>query len=213
MRFTSDSQRKAAFANMMNGPISGMNFIQVRSGFASKFSNKSDDLKKKQKKARDNLSLLDEFTEDEKIDWLRAEYESSKESLQADHKSELKALFEEYDDYGIHAEYAEDRISGKEESDFFGDVISSYTKEDAVRDGQQKVIGTDKGENIYITDTLIGDYDDADKSEELVMRALKSLDIPNDEDTPYMKLRVLEEGKLWVIKSADGITIMHPSDY
>jgi len=93
------------------------------------------------------------------------------------------------------------------------DIIYRYTKEDAIADGQQARIGSDKGRTIYITSTILADYEDENKRETLMQKVLESLDKPDPEDTNYLKLRVIEKGKIWAVEDGDGITIMHPSDY
>jgi hypothetical protein len=46
------------------------------------------------------------------------------------------------------------------------------------------------------------------------MRGLGLLKLPDPEDSEYMKLRVIEKDKLWVIWSAgEGFVFMKPEDY
>lgn len=296
MRFTSDRQRKAAFANMMNGPISGMNRVnfssrskedqtyklleevtydgywtcpecgnrmepdagRCRCGFksplvalgladdtesvdkadvakssVSKSSLKSevrDILDKAKFKANpyaqayiDNLDAADQMGGD---DGVRSQvlYIASNLRAKGDEQKAAKAKLiaianDEDSDFSASRntenaeEKSKDRVLGNEESDFFGELISSYTKEDAVEDGQQSIIGSIGKDKVYITSTIIDEFDNEDRQKVLVDRVKAALDISDPEDTDYMKLRVLEKDKLWVIKAADGITIIHPSDY
>jgi len=97
---------------------------------------------------------------------------------------------------------------------FFGKPISTYTTEDAISDGIKTEIGSNNGVKIYITGTLLFDgYEDEEKLKALVNLGLAALNKPDDEDTTYMKLRVLKEQNVWVIYNAEGVTLMRPEDY
>jgi len=39
------------------------------------------------------------------------------------------------------------------------------------------------------------------------------LEQPDDEDTNYMKLRVIVKNEIWLVYNAEGITFMKPDDY
>mgnify|MGYP001584296622 CR=1 FL=1 len=93
-------------------------------------------------------------------------------------------------------------------------VIFSYTTEEAVADGVLIYVG-DVGHNkVYFTNGLLAQgYEDADKRRELVNRGLELLRLPDHEDTPYMKLRVIEKDRIWTIAEPGKITYMEPEDY
>lgn len=48
---------------------------------------------------------------------------------------------------------------------------------------------------------------------EIVDKGLEMLSKPDKEDTQYMKLRVIEKNKIWVIANTEAITFMKPEDY
>lgn len=98
--------------------------------------------------------------------------------------------------------------------DFFGPAISGYTKEDAIEDGTQALLGNVDGRGIYITSTLLFEgFEDDMSRRQLIDRGLSALSRPDPQDTEYMRLRVLEKGRIWVIEALDGITFMRPQDY
>ncbi len=99
-------------------------------------------------------------------------------------------------------------------TDHFGPPKSIYTKEDAVEDGSQAFLGKVDDICIYMTSTLIYDgFEQEQNRDELIHQGLLALAMPDSEDTPYMKLRVLVTAKIWVIQAPDGITFMKPEDY
>ena len=69
-------------------------------------------------------------------------------------------------------------------------------------------------EPVYFTRALWEDgYEDQRKRIDLVTKGLLLLQQPEEEDTPYMRLRVIEHDEIWAIAEPDKITYMKPSDY
>lgn len=106
----------------------------------------------------------------------------------------------------------------KKEDDFFGKPIYTYTKEDACNDGQQARMGLIGNSVVYLTSSLferfnIGEGKPSPEFGKLVGKICESMAIPDEEDTDYMKLRVIEEGEIWAILNGEGLTIMKPEDY
>lgn len=105
--------------------------------------------------------------------------------------------------------------------ELFGEVIYSYSTEDAVRDGVLVPVGVynlaDSNEKwpVYFTATLMaeGYEDDPQKRADLVYRGLRLLMTPDPEDSPTMHLRVIEKDEIWVIAEPGKLTYMKPSDY
>ena len=96
----------------------------------------------------------------------------------------------------------------------FGPVIYSYTTEQGVEDGILIHTGSAGEHRIYFTRTLWDEgYDDLQKRVDLVKRGLDLLRQPDSEDTKYMKLRVIEKDKIWVIAEPGKLTYMKPDDY
>ena len=94
-------------------------------------------------------------------------------------------------------------------------VIFAYTQAQAIEDGVLLVVGYCGKEKVVFTRTLFYDgYEDVEKRKALVVRGLELLKVPDAEDSEYMKLRVIEKDKLWVIWSAgEGFVFMKPEDY
>ena len=105
-------------------------------------------------------------------------------------------------------------------------VLSTYTAEDAVRDGlfiQLGTIiqpGTSSSTPIYATANafVLAGLDDPLQRQGVIQEALHALAQREPEDT-HWKLRTLHKGKsshyecLWVVLNQDGVTIMMPEDY
>lgn len=93
-------------------------------------------------------------------------------------------------------------------------MISTYTTEQAVEDGVLVYVG-DAGKNkVYFTRALFDQgYEDENKRTELVNHGLDLLKKPDEEDTEYMCLRVIEKDKIWVIAEPGKLTYMLPDDY
>ena len=94
-------------------------------------------------------------------------------------------------------------------------VISSYTTEQAEADGVIAKVGYLKsGEPVYFTTNLLAQgYEDMQKRIELVHRGLELLKHPDPEDTEYMRLRVIERDRAWVIYEPGKLTYLRPEDY
>ena len=100
--------------------------------------------------------------------------------------------------------------------DIFDTVISVYTQDQAIQDGihievgrlttRQKIVFT---RNLFET----GGYEDRDKRILLVERSIALLRKSDPEDTDYMKLRVIEKDRIWVVADGNGLTFMRPEDY
>ena len=95
------------------------------------------------------------------------------------------------------------------------EVIFAYTQAQAIEDGVLIVAGYCGKEKVVFTRTLFYDgYEDVQRRKELVARGLELLKTPDPEDSEFMKLRVIEKDKLWVIWSAgEGFVFMKPEDY
>jgi type I site-specific restriction endonuclease len=107
-------------------------------------------------------------------------------------------------------------ISVSEENDgkLFGDVIYSYTAQDAVEDGLFVPVGTVGHYPVYFTSNLFAEgYEDEAKRKTLVERGLEMLRRYDAEDTEYMRLRVIERDRIWLVLNGEGYTFMKPEDY
>ncbi len=95
------------------------------------------------------------------------------------------------------------------------EVISAYSTEQAVEDGVLRLVGyvEKSGDFVYFTTNLLKDYQDEAERRELVQRGLELLRQVSEEDTPCMKLRVIEKGEVWVIQEQGKLTFMKPRDY
>src|ERR1051326_2755336 len=98
--------------------------------------------------------------------------------------------------------------------DIFGPVISSFSAEDAVKDGVFMKVGRLGFIIFYLTSNLYNEgYEDSEKLEELLRKGIEMLAVNDNEDTNTMKLRVIQKNKIWVTLTGDGITFMKPGDY
>ena len=96
----------------------------------------------------------------------------------------------------------------------FGEVISVYTQDQAIEDGVLVHTGYCGKERVVFTNNLFHEgYEDLDKRTALIKKGLEMLKKDDPEDTSYMRLRVIEKGKIWVIWNGDGFTFMKPEDY
>ena len=98
----------------------------------------------------------------------------------------------------------------------FDNVISTYTQQEAIEDGILIPVGLlASGKPIIFTTHLFdsGGYEDLSRLLQLIEIGMSLLKKPDPQDTPTMKLRVIEEGRIWVIWNAEGITFMRPEDY
>ena len=97
----------------------------------------------------------------------------------------------------------------------FGEVISSYSQDQAIEDGVLVFVGYAGRERVVFTRTLFDEgYEDEMLRKTLVKRGLSLLREDDPEDSPTMRLRVIESDKLWVIwNSGEGVTFLKPEDY
>ena len=112
----------------------------------------------------------------------------------------------------------------REESLFHEEnVIYEYTQEQAIEDGILVVVGNCANQRIIFTTNLFSDYSFKDKEgkervnldqlKRTIEKGLSMLKKPDKEDTSYMRLRVIEKNRIWVIWNAEGFTFMKPEDY
>ena len=99
-------------------------------------------------------------------------------------------------------------------------IISEYTMDQAIEDGILIEVGEVQREDgikikVVFTRTLFeeGGYEEKIKRVALINRGMELLKNSDPEDTDYMKLRVIEKDKIWVIHDGNGITFMKPEDY
>ncbi len=99
-------------------------------------------------------------------------------------------------------------------------IISEYSMDQGIEDGILVEVGEIQRKDgtkirVVFTRTLFeeGGYEDKTKRVDLVIRGMELLKKPDPEDTDYMRLRVIEEGEVWVIHDGNGITFMKPEDY
>ena len=103
------------------------------------------------------------------------------------------------------------------------DVIYQYTQEQAIEDGILVVVGNCANQRIIFTANLFSDYRFKDKEgkdrvnldqlKRTIKKGLSMLKEPDKEDTSYMRLRVIEKDRIWVIWNAEGFTFLRPDDY
>lgn len=101
------------------------------------------------------------------------------------------------------------------------DVIFAYSQDEALEDGVLVLVGYaalglgKKTERVIFTRTLFEEgYAEEEKRRRLLIRGFSLLLEPNPEDSPSMKLRVIEKGKIWIIwNEGEGFTLLTPSDY
>ena len=103
------------------------------------------------------------------------------------------------------------------------DVICRYTQEQATEDGVLVVVGRCDNQKIIFTTNLFSDcsYKDEDgenrvdieELKRIIEKGLSMLKERDKEDTKYMRLRVIEKNRIWVIWNAEGFTFMKPEDY
>jgi len=112
--------------------------------------------------------------------------------------------------------YVEDKKDDSEDlaEELFGQPIFVYTTEDAVEDGVLVPVGSVGRDKVYFTSNLFSEgYENLQKRTDAVNRGLELLRQPDREDTQYMKLRVIERDKMWVIAEPGKLTYMKPEDY
>ncbi|OVE80125.1 hypothetical protein BVY01_00800 [bacterium I07] len=98
----------------------------------------------------------------------------------------------------------------------FENVISVYTQDQAIDDGILVPVGRlNTGQQVVFTRNLFetGGYEDLEKRLELIQTGITLLNKPDPEDSPFMRLRVIEKDRIWVIADGNGLTFMRPEDY
>lgn len=98
-------------------------------------------------------------------------------------------------------------------TEIYGEPISVYTTQQAIKDGLLIKTGYLQPDNIPVLFTSNLFYDVKNTYKIIINKGLELLKQPNKEDTEYMKLRVIEKNKIWVIADLQGITFMKPEDY
>jgi type I site-specific restriction endonuclease len=98
-------------------------------------------------------------------------------------------------------------------TEIYGEPISVYTTQQAIDDGILVKTGYLQPNNIPVLFTSNLFYDVKDIYKTIIEKGLELLKQPNKEDDDYMKLRVIEKNKIWVIADSQGITFMKPEDY
>ena len=100
-------------------------------------------------------------------------------------------------------------------NDFFSDceVISKYSLEDALADDVLVRTGYLEKSKIPVvfTTNLFGEVKDHYK--DIIHKGLEMLSQKDFEDTPSMRLRVIEKDRVWVVANPEAITFMKPEDY
>ena len=67
---------------------------------------------------------------------------------------------------------------------------------------------------VYFTSNLFAEgYEDSQRRADLVQRGLTLLRQADNEDTPYLRLRVIEKDRIWVTLTGEGCAFMKPEDY
>jgi hypothetical protein len=97
-------------------------------------------------------------------------------------------------------------------TEIFGEPISIYTTKQAIDDGLLVKTGElTNGLPVIFTSNLFTDV--KDHYQKIIDKGLALLKQPDKQDSSYMKLRVIEKNKIWVIANTEGVTFMKPEDY
>ena len=101
------------------------------------------------------------------------------------------------------------------EHPIFGEVISTYTQDEAIEDGVLVHVGEIGKQRVVFTRVLFDQgYEDESKRKALIEKGLELLCQQDPEDSPDMRLRVIEKGMIWVIWNVgEGFTFLRPEDY
>jgi type I site-specific restriction-modification system R (restriction) subunit len=108
-----------------------------------------------------------------------------------------------------------DAEKNEKEHPIFGKVISAYTQDEAIEDGVLVHVGSIGRQRVVFTRTLFNQgYEDEAKRKALIEMGLELLCRELSEDSPDMRLRVIEKDKIWVIWNVgEGFTFLTPADY
>ena len=96
---------------------------------------------------------------------------------------------------------------------YFGEPIDIYTLEDALEDGILVKVGELQPSELPVVFTRNLFEDVKDYYKDIIAKGLDMLIRPDSEDNAFMKLRVIEKDKIWVIANPEGVTFMKPEDY
>jgi len=101
----------------------------------------------------------------------------------------------------------------QELTDLFGEVVYSYPLEQALEDGMLIRVGVIKetGIPIIFTSNLFSEVQETFQG--IILKGLALLAEPDPEDSEFMKLRVIEKGKIWVVLNSEGCIFMMPEEY
>lgn len=108
-----------------------------------------------------------------------------------------------------------DTTKKEEDHPIFGKVISSYSQDEAIEDGSLVFVGHIGKERVVFTRSLFDQgYEDESKRKAFIEKGLELICREDPEDSPEMRLRVIEKGKTWVIwHVGEGFTFLKPEDY
>ena len=97
----------------------------------------------------------------------------------------------------------------------FGEVISVYSQDQAIEDGFLVHAGNVGKQKVIFSRNLYSQgYEDQTKRKALIEKGLEFLCHEDPEDSPEMRLRVHEAGKIWVILNpGERFTFLTPEDY
>ncbi|MEI7961959.1 MAG: DUF6573 family protein [archaeon] len=97
--------------------------------------------------------------------------------------------------------------------EIYGEPISVYTLAQALEDGILVKVGELSNLKIPVifTSNLFNDV--KDHYNEIVKKGLEMLNQKDSEDSEYLRMRIIEKNKIWVIASSEGVTFMRPEDY
>lgn len=115
----------------------------------------------------------------------------------------------------------ENANNGVRNEEIVPEVIYAYTQDQAIEDGVLVLVGyaavgaQKSQERVVLTRTLFEQgYADENERRRLLIRGFSLLLLADAEDSPTMKLRVIEKGKIWVIwNEGEGYTFLTPDDY
>jgi hypothetical protein len=93
------------------------------------------------------------------------------------------------------------------------EVIYSYSLEDALEDGILVKTGFLSKSRVPVVFTSNLFHEVKDHYKEIIDKGLKMLSEPDGEDTPWMKLRIIEKDRIWVVANSEAVTFMKPEDY
>ena len=98
-------------------------------------------------------------------------------------------------------------------TEIYGEPISVYTTQQAIDDGHLIKTGELMPGHVKVlfTQNLFTEVKEIYK--QIINRGLEMLREPDKEDTNYMKLRIIQQNKIWVIANQEGVTFMKPEDY